>query len=96
MIEARAYNPELGTFVSTFDGADLDATLLLLQELNFVEAQDPRFIATVEAVGAKLRRGDLLLRYDVEDDFGHMTTGVHDLRLLVRRCTRRDRTARRG
>ena len=74
VIEARAYNPDLGTFVSTFGGADLDATLLLLHELNFVEAQDPRFIATVEAVGAKLRRGDLLLRYDVEDDFGHMTT----------------------
>ena len=39
-----------------------------------MEAKDPRFIATVDAVGAKLRRGDLLLRYDVEDDFGHMTT----------------------
>ena len=68
VIEARAYNPELGTFVSTFDGTDLDATLLLLQEIDFVEPNDPRFIATVDAVGAKLRRGDLLLRYDVEDD----------------------------
>ena len=63
-----------GTFVSSFDGEDLDATLLLLAELDFVKPDDPRFIATVEAVGTKLRRGDLLLRYDVEDDFGLMHT----------------------
>ncbi|MHB2168651.1 glycoside hydrolase family 15 protein [Alsobacter sp. R-9] len=75
IIEQQAFNAELGTFVSTFGGHDLDATLLLLAELGFIEATDPRFVATVEAVGAALRRGDLLLRYAVEDDFGHMRTG---------------------
>jgi GH15 family glucan-1,4-alpha-glucosidase len=74
VIDTRAYNPETGTFVSSYGGRDLDATLLLLSELNFVKPDDPRFIATVEAIGAKLRRGDLLLRYDVEDDFGLMHT----------------------
>jgi len=74
VINENAYNPETGTFVSSFGGADLDATLLLLAELDFVKPDDPRFIATVDAVGAKLRRGDLLLRYDVEDDFGLMHT----------------------
>ncbi|MCB8822538.1 glycoside hydrolase family 15 protein [Microvirga rosea] len=74
IIDARAYNPEKGTFVSSFDGSDLDATLLLLAELNFVKPNDPRFIATVDAIGETLRRGDLLLRYDVEDDFGLMHT----------------------
>ncbi len=74
VIEERAFNRELGTFVSTFGGQDLDATLLLLAELGFVRADDPRFVATVEAVGSALRRGDLLLRYAVEDDFGHMRT----------------------
>ena len=56
------------------DGEHLDATLLLLAELGFVRPDDPRFIATVDAVGNALRRGDLLLRYDVEDDFGRMHT----------------------
>ncbi|MET0742367.1 MAG: glycoside hydrolase family 15 protein [Microvirga sp.] len=74
VIDTRAYNPETGTFASSYGGRDLDATLLLLAELNFVKPDDPRFIATVEAIGAKLRRGDLLLRYDVEDDFGLMHT----------------------
>lgn len=74
VIDGRAYNPRKGTFVSSFDGEDLDATLLLLAELNFVQPEDPRFIATVEAIGSTLRRGDLFLRYDVEDDFGLMHT----------------------
>jgi GH15 family glucan-1,4-alpha-glucosidase len=75
VIEERAFNREFGVFVSTFGGQDLDATALLLAELGFVRADDPRFVATVEAVGTQLRRGDLLLRYAVEDDFGHMKTG---------------------
>jgi GH15 family glucan-1,4-alpha-glucosidase len=75
VIEARAFNERLGTFVSTFDGDDLDATLLLLTELNFVEATDPRYVATVDAIGVSLKRGDLLKRYAVQDDFGVMHTG---------------------
>jgi len=74
IIDEQAFNPERGTFVSSFGGEHLDATLLLLSELNFVKPDDPRFIATVDAVGKTLRRGDLLLRYDVEDDFGRMHT----------------------
>ncbi|MGO4572164.1 glycoside hydrolase family 15 protein [Microvirga sp. 2TAF3] len=74
IIDTRAFNKEKGTFVSSFDGSHLDATLLLLAELNFVKPDDPRFIATVDAVGQTLRRGDLLMRYDVEDDFGLMHT----------------------
>ncbi|MCG7393512.1 glycoside hydrolase family 15 protein [Microvirga sp. ACRRW] len=74
IIDEKAYNPQKGTFVSSFGGEDLDATLLLLHELNFVKPDDPRFIATVDAAGKALRRGDLLMRYDVEDDFGLMHT----------------------
>ncbi|ALK10633.1 glycoside hydrolase family 15 protein [Blastochloris viridis] len=75
VITARAFNPERNSFVSTFDGNELDATLLLLNDLGFVTPDDPRFVSTVEAVGAALRRGKLFLRYDTADDFGHMQTG---------------------
>lgn len=66
----HCWNEQLQSFVSTWDGHDLDASLLLLQELNFVSAKDPRFASTVEAVGRTLKRGELLQRYAVEDDFG--------------------------
>ncbi|MBF0270409.1 MAG: glycoside hydrolase family 15 protein [Alphaproteobacteria bacterium] len=69
-IYARCWNDALKSFVATWDGDTLDASLLLLHELDFLEADDPRFAATVDAVGRDLKKGDLLLRYAVEDDFG--------------------------
>ncbi|WP_293795741.1 glycoside hydrolase family 15 protein [uncultured Bosea sp.] len=74
-IAKRIWNEAKGHFVSTFGGEDLDATLLLLAELGFVKADDARFVATVEAIGRDLKRGDLLLRYATQDDFGYMHTG---------------------
>ena len=57
-------------FAATFDGDETDASLLLLEQLGFVEASDPRFLATIGAVEDELRRGDYLYRYAVPDDFG--------------------------
>ena len=74
-IMERIWNADKGHFVSTFDGEDLDATLLLFAELGFVEPLDHRYVSTVEAIGRELGRGDLLLRYGVADDFGFMHTG---------------------
>ena len=70
----RAWNAELGCFVATFDGRELDATLLLLHEVDFLAADDPRFAATVDAVATNLRTGDFLYRYVAEDDFGRPAT----------------------
>jgi len=61
---------ERGHFVDVFGGHRLDASLLLLADLGFVAADDPRFIATVEAIGRELKRGDALFRYTAPDDFG--------------------------
>ena len=69
-IVRRAWNPKTGTFVATFDGDTLDASLLRLNELFFVADDDPRFVATVRAIGRELKRGDFVFRYTVADDFG--------------------------
>lgn len=66
----RGWNAELGHFVDAFGGDRLDASLLLLADLGFIAADDPRFVATVEAIGRDLRRGDGLYRYIAPDDFG--------------------------
>ena len=66
----RAWSASRGSFVSTFDGNGLDASLLLLVELGFLRAEDPRFAATVAAIERELRRGDFVFRYTEADDFG--------------------------
>ena len=59
-----------GYFVESFGSEDLDASLLLLEGLRFIAADDPRFIKTVEMVGERLMRDGFLLRYAKPDDFG--------------------------
>ena len=66
----RAWSPSRGSFVATLDGNGLDAGLLLLAELGFIRAEDPRFAATVAAIERELRRGDFVFRYVEADDFG--------------------------
>jgi GH15 family glucan-1,4-alpha-glucosidase len=66
---ARALHKD-GHFVGTFDGDDLDASLLLLVDLGFVAPDDPRYVATVDAIGKALKRGNHMFRYIVPDDFG--------------------------
>ena len=66
----RSVHAEGGHFVDAFGGEALDASLLLLADLGFVEAGDPRFVATVEAIGKALARGPHLFRYIAPDDFG--------------------------
>jgi GH15 family glucan-1,4-alpha-glucosidase len=70
----RAWNPQLQAFASTFGGDRLDASLLLLAELQFLPASDARFASTVRAIEQRLKRGDFLLRYDEQDDFGYPET----------------------
>jgi GH15 family glucan-1,4-alpha-glucosidase len=70
----RAWNPKLNSFVGSFDGEDIDASLLLLHEVGFVSPSDPRFLGTLALVERDLRRGPYLFRYAARDDFGLPTT----------------------
>lgn len=73
-IMEQAWNPARNSFVESFGGEDLDASLLLLQEIGFVSASDPRFLGTLDAIGRELRRGNHLMRYVAPDDFGEPHT----------------------
>lgn len=61
-----------GGLAATLDGQGIDASLLLLHDLGFLDAEDPRFAATVESL-EPLRSGHNFFRYR-EDDFGAPAT----------------------
>ncbi|MFU8816113.1 MAG: glycoside hydrolase family 15 protein, partial [Pseudomonadales bacterium] len=63
----NGWNPERGAFVQHYGGTALDASLLLMAEVGFLPAEDPRFIATVETIERELMLDGLVLRYRVED-----------------------------
>jgi GH15 family glucan-1,4-alpha-glucosidase len=66
----KAWNEKLGSFVASFGGEDIDASLLLMHEVGFIRPDDPRFAGTVAAVERELKRGPHLFRYNRADDFG--------------------------
>jgi GH15 family glucan-1,4-alpha-glucosidase len=70
----EAWSDEENSFVESFGGKHLDASLLLLNELGFLAADDPRFAGTVAAVERYLKRGDFIFRYIANDDFGEPET----------------------
>jgi GH15 family glucan-1,4-alpha-glucosidase len=66
----NAWNEKRGAFVAAMGGEALDASMLLLHEVGFLGADDPRFAATVRAIEGELKRGDFVFRYIQADDFG--------------------------
>lgn len=66
----RSWNARLNSFTGAMEGDTLDASLLRLNELGFIAADDPRFLGTVSAIERDLRRGAFIYRYSEEDDFG--------------------------
>ena len=89
----HAWNPRLGTFVSSYGGDSLDASLLQLPKLRFLPVDDARLVSTVDAIRTGLARDGWVFRYAVNDGFGAPTVAfvictfwlVEALALLGRR-----------
>ncbi len=73
----RAWCEKRGAFSATFGGETMDASLLLLSHLGFIDAKDPRFAGTVKAIEDDLRHGPYLFRYAQPDDFGQPETAFN-------------------
>jgi GH15 family glucan-1,4-alpha-glucosidase len=69
-ILGRAFNPDLKSLVATYDGKDLDASLLQAVTLRLLNDGDVRRNGTIDAVWKGLTRDGWLLRYKVDDGFG--------------------------
>ncbi|MDF3845528.1 glycoside hydrolase family 15 protein [Pseudomonas citronellolis] len=66
----EAWSEQRQSFTGSFGVDDLDASVLLMHELGLIEADDPRFVATVDCIGRELNVNGHLLRYAAADDFG--------------------------
>lgn len=66
-----------GHYKASFESDYLDASLLQMIDLKFLKPDDPRFQATFAAIEKELRRGEHMLRYAAEDDFGAPETAFN-------------------
>jgi GH15 family glucan-1,4-alpha-glucosidase len=59
----RGFNAELGTFTQYYGSTDVDASLLMIPQVGFLPAHDPRVLGTVAAIEKRLFSDGLVLRY---------------------------------
>lgn len=76
-IEEESFLKDEGRFAASFGGRELDASLLQLVDLGFLDARDPRQVATFDAIERDLKKGPFLFRYVEPDDFGAPETAFN-------------------
>jgi GH15 family glucan-1,4-alpha-glucosidase len=69
-IYKNGWNSEVGAFVQSYESDQLDASNLLMEYYGFIEAGDPRYVATVMKSKEQLCENGLMYRYRAADDFG--------------------------
>lgn len=65
-VDESGYDRKRNTYTQHDDTDEVDASLLLLPMVGFVDANDSRFAGTVKAIEEDLMRDGLLLRYRTE------------------------------
>jgi len=73
----EAWNEQRGAFAESFGGRDLDASALLMAEVNMIDPNDARFVSTVDALERSLCDGPYMRRYEAPDDFGKPETAFN-------------------
>ena len=73
----EAWSDERQAFAESCGGRDLDASALLMAEVNFIDPNDARFVATVDALEKSLCDGPYMRRYEAADDFGKPETAFN-------------------
>jgi GH15 family glucan-1,4-alpha-glucosidase len=63
----KGFSKERNSFTQSFGSSDLDASLLLIPQVGFLPADDPRVIGTVKAIEQDLVVDGLVLRYRTEN-----------------------------
>ena len=69
-IVESAFDPRRGTFVGSWGGKDLDASLLQMASLRFLPKDDPRLLATLDGIARELDQLGWIQRYRLDDGFG--------------------------
>lgn len=73
----EAWSEKRQAFAESFGGSELDASVLLMAEVNLIDPRDPRFVSTVDALEQCLCDGPYMRRYEAADDFGKPETSFN-------------------
>jgi GH15 family glucan-1,4-alpha-glucosidase len=71
----RGFDAHRNTFVQSYESPHLDASLLLIPQVGFLPADDPRMLGTIAAIERELLVEGLVLRYSTETGVDALPAG---------------------
>ena len=73
----KGFDRERGTFTQHYDTTEVDASLLVLPLVGFVDGDDPMMLGTIEAIEQDLLRDGFLLRYRTQSGVDGVSGDEH-------------------
>ena len=61
----KGYNSERGAFTQYYGATELDASVLLISDVGFLDPDDPRIVSTMKVLQRDLMKDGLLRRYEL-------------------------------
>ncbi len=71
----KGYDPRRNTFVQSYGATEVDAALLVMPEVGFLPAEDPRIAGTVAAIEQDLMRNGFVDRYRTDSGVDGIADG---------------------
>jgi GH15 family glucan-1,4-alpha-glucosidase len=71
----KGFEPRSNSFVQSYESTDLDASLLLIPQVGFLPADDPRVLGTIAAIERHLLLDGLVLRYSTATNVDALPAG---------------------
>ncbi len=76
-IEDQGFDKERNTYVQSYGSKEVDASLLILPQVGYVKASDPRMLGTVAAIEQDLMPDGLVMRYRSQHSDDGLTPGEY-------------------
>jgi GH15 family glucan-1,4-alpha-glucosidase len=76
-IERDGFDQKRNTYTQYYGGSGVDASLLLLAQIGYIDPGDPKMLGTVAAIEAELLQDGLLMRYRSESGVDGLPAGEH-------------------
>ncbi len=74
---SRGFDRERNTFTQYYGTTEVDASLLVLPTIGFIDGDDPRMLGTIAAIEEDLLRDGLLLRYRTQSGVDGLSGDEH-------------------
>jgi GH15 family glucan-1,4-alpha-glucosidase len=74
-VMTRGFSTRRNSFTGIFDDEEVDASLLFIARVGFIDPADPRMLGTIDAIRADLERSGLMYRYDTRETEDGLPSG---------------------